>query len=668
MAATGSAIAARRRRRAAFRSILLAVVVLLFSFVSRAHAADWEPIPAEAWREPARPDSGGADAITLLDRSECHDLEGNFRYDYFGRVKIFTVEGRDFGTIEIPYPKGRWTLSNVRARSVRPDGRVTEFDPAKLVETTDFRYGDYNFVHATIVVPGVEPGVIVEWGYRFEGAAGERGGWRFRFDNRLYTCVSTHTWYSSTWWKDEFQRRWRFNGIVPVLVDQQCTPNCDRPQSVTFTLRNQTGVRNEELAPPAIDAAPRVTVFYTNGSSTDYWSGWKSLFDQWQFEVGRKTGALDDLVKQFRAQHADPESSLADAYRWVQSHVRSVDELPWERRPADGKRSKYRFAGSLGELMGRSEVSPFEINALMVAIARQLGLTAAVGFVGDRRFQSFDSQVLGLPPGNSVTVVNSPSRKGLLFLEPSSRFTPFGSVPWYDCGGQCLLSGETSDLFVRVPPSQTAPGEAEWRVRAKLGLDGGIDGRVDAHLRDEEAADWRRGLWSEDPTRWPGALKERMGAHDGLDVTFDTPAVDAPADSELTLHATAHWPGIAAVAGDRITVPLDRLIAWRTRARLQPSFRKQPLLLRYPRVETIRADLSLEPGLSVARLPDPLRFENDLGSWSVTWTQSEGGVTVERKLDLKWAEVPPQGYAAAREFFQSLDRADQSVLLVTRTP
>lgn len=667
MAATAIAIAARFVRRASLRPILLLALVLA-ACPGRAAAADWEPIPAEAWQEPARPDSGGGDAITLLDRSECRDLEGSFQYDYFGRVKIFTAQGRDFGTIEIPYPKGRWTLSDVRARSVRPDGRVTEFDPAKLLETTDFRYGDWNLVHATIVVPGVEPGVIVEWAYRFTGTAGERGGWRFRFDNRLYTCLSSHTWYSSTWWKDELKRSWRISGIVPVLVDQHCTPDCDRAQSVTFTLRNQVGVRNEELAPPAIDAAPHVTVFYSASTSTDYWSGWKSLFDRWQHEVGQKTGALDDLVKQFRAQHADPESSLADAYRWVQSHVHSVDELPWERRPAEGKRPKYRFAGSLGELMGRSEVSPFEINALMVAIARQLGLTAAVGFVGDRRFQTFDSQVLGFPPSNTVTVVNSPSRRRPVFLDPSSRFTPYGSVPWYDCGGQCLLSGETSDLFMRVPPSESAPGEAEWRVRAKLGADGGIDGRVDAHLREGEAADWRRGLWSEDPARWPGVLKDRIGAHDGPEVTFETPSVDAPSDSELALHATAHWPGIAAVAGDRITVPLDRLLAWRTQARLQPAFRKQPVLLRYPRVETIRADLALAPGLSVARLPDPLRFQNDLGSWSITWSQSEGAVSVERKLDLKWAEIPPQGYAAAREFFQSLDRADQSVLLVTRTP
>ena len=656
------------RRRPATVSALAAAVLTLTALAGVVPAgADWDPVPAEAWQEPARPDSGGGDGILLLDRSECRDLQGRFHFEYFGRARVFTPEGRDLGTIDIPYLRGRWKLGGVRARSVLPNGRVTEFDPAQIVESTVFRYGEYEWARATVAVPGVEPGCIVEWGYTLDGPADEYSGWRFDFANRVFTCVSTHTWRSTTWFKEELKRSWRYTGIPSVAVQERCEPDRERAQTVTFTVLHQRGVRDEELAPPAEDATPRVTVFYGGEANSGYWSLWKRIFDDYQDALNKDQGPLEDLVKAMRARHPQPESALAGVYTWIQGHLRSTSEPSWDRRSDMNRRLKsYHWARDINELLGRGEASPLEINCLLVAAARRLGMVAAVGFVGDRRFGAFDSRSRGFPPSDFVTVVNVPG--GILVLQPSSRFAPFGSLPWYLRGGDCLLSGRTSDLLRRVSPDLGAPAVARWSLDVRLDPEGALDGRIEARLSAEEGAQWRRDLWEQDPARWPAQLKDRLAEHDGPQAAFESPKLDTPPDSDFVLRATARWPAIASVAGDRIMVPVQKLAPWHTHAAFRPESRKQPVLFRYARDETVHVALHLAPGLSVEELPAPERFENGAGAWSVRWSRAGDGVSVERAVTLARAEYNAQDYPALRELFHALDRADQAVLLVAKQP
>jgi len=161
---------------AAFSCALLG---LLLTSVGVARA-DWDPIPDQAWTEPARPDSGGGDAILLLDQSDYRHEGGHFRCDYFFRARVFTREGRSVGTVEIDYFPGVWKLSQIRARSVQQNGRSVEWDPGQLVETELLRYAGHTWSRAVVLVPGVEPGCIVEWGYTLEGPSGEVDGARNR--------------------------------------------------------------------------------------------------------------------------------------------------------------------------------------------------------------------------------------------------------------------------------------------------------------------------------------------------------------------------------------------------------------------------------------------------------------------------------------------------------
>ena len=646
-------------------AITAGALVLLALALAAPADAEWGPVPPEAWQEPARPDSGGADAILLLDHSECHDLLGVVHMEYFGRARVFTREGCNAGTIHVPYVKGLWKLSNVRARSMLPNGLVTEFDPAQVVETTVLRSGDYDLASATIAVPGVEPGCIIEWAYTLDGKVEKHSGWRFDFANRIYTCVSSHTWWrSSSYFDTEPELSWRYRGISSELVNEKCEPACARPKTITFTVLCQPGVGDEELAPPAEDATPRVTVFYGSRETTDYWSWWKSRLDQDQERLNEHQDALRKLVGEIRARYSEPESALAGVYNWVQGHLQSLDELPWDRRERPGGDTEsYRGAKSIDDLLGHREATPVEINCLMAAAARDLGFVAAVGFVGDRRFEVFDRLTFDFPQGGCITVVFLAD--GAIGLEPSSRFTPFGSLPWYLRGGDCLLSGQTEKLFLLIPPDFGGSAKALWNMQARLDTTGTLEGHIEARLSGEEGAQWKRDLWEQDPERWKAILKDRLAENGSLWADFEAPRLDTPPDSEFVLRAAVRWPDAASVTGNHILVSLKQLIPWRSRANLRPGLRRQPVLFRYPREEVIRAEIELSSGLTVDHVPDPQHFENEAGGWSVQWTRAGSLVEVERRLVLRSAQYPARACGVVRELFQSLEQADQSVLLVT---
>ena len=48
-------------------------------------------------------------------------------YNYV-RIKILSEEGRKYADIDIPFVKGSESIQNLKARTIRPDGSIANFD------------------------------------------------------------------------------------------------------------------------------------------------------------------------------------------------------------------------------------------------------------------------------------------------------------------------------------------------------------------------------------------------------------------------------------------------------------------------------------------------------------------------------------------------------------
>jgi hypothetical protein len=116
--------------------LTLCLVAMLSRPASSVNAADeWQPISPEDLKMTSEPKAPGAPAIYLYRQVDRNDsARAGSEYNYV-RIKILTEEGRKYGNVEIPFEKGRYDIANLRARTIRPDGSIVNFD-GKVYENT----------------------------------------------------------------------------------------------------------------------------------------------------------------------------------------------------------------------------------------------------------------------------------------------------------------------------------------------------------------------------------------------------------------------------------------------------------------------------------------------------------------------------------------------------
>ena len=138
------------------------LAVLLQSETSRAKD-DWLPVPPEDLALKDNPASPGAHAMILY-RESFIDADKSVETDYV-RIKIFTEKGKESGDVELPYSRTQSTIEDLRARTIRPDGTVVNFE-GKAFDKELVKGAGIKYLAKTFSLPEVSPGCIIEYKYR----------------------------------------------------------------------------------------------------------------------------------------------------------------------------------------------------------------------------------------------------------------------------------------------------------------------------------------------------------------------------------------------------------------------------------------------------------------------------------------------------------------------
>src|SRR5262249_13718356 len=112
---------------------LLGLPVILIVFVATydpcAQAAiPFQPISPEELKMTSEPMAPGAPAVILFRQVDRDDNLRTGHEDNYFRIKILTEEGRKYADVEIEYFKESENINGIRARTIRTDGSVAEFD------------------------------------------------------------------------------------------------------------------------------------------------------------------------------------------------------------------------------------------------------------------------------------------------------------------------------------------------------------------------------------------------------------------------------------------------------------------------------------------------------------------------------------------------------------
>src|ERR1700738_331693 len=113
-----------------YRRLFLFVCVCCAYFLARTpmqvNADEWQPISPAELQMTSVPEAPGAPAVILYRQVDRDDV-ANHQYCYI-RIKILTEEGRKYANVEIPFFNGNEDVHSVKARTIRPDGTIANFE------------------------------------------------------------------------------------------------------------------------------------------------------------------------------------------------------------------------------------------------------------------------------------------------------------------------------------------------------------------------------------------------------------------------------------------------------------------------------------------------------------------------------------------------------------
>jgi Domain of Unknown Function with PDB structure (DUF3857) len=153
------------RRLLATIALTITILGLLHSSSTAAWAFDgfgFQPVSPDELRMIREPLAPGAPAVILYRRVDRDDNGRTSHEDSYSRIKVLTEEGRKYADIEIPFFKDSGKIVNIHARTIAPDGTITNFD-GKVFEKNIVKAKGVRYLAKTFTLPGVQVGSILEY-------------------------------------------------------------------------------------------------------------------------------------------------------------------------------------------------------------------------------------------------------------------------------------------------------------------------------------------------------------------------------------------------------------------------------------------------------------------------------------------------------------------------
>ncbi|MGH9591119.1 MAG: transglutaminase, partial [Terracidiphilus sp.] len=118
------------------------------------HAQFQEPTQDEL-KMTADPAAPGAAAVYLY--YEEIDNDPLHYKSIYARIKVLTSKGKDLATVDIPYERSQFKITNVEGRTIHPDGTVFKLT-AKPEDLMTSKSGDMVMARKVFTLPNVTVG------------------------------------------------------------------------------------------------------------------------------------------------------------------------------------------------------------------------------------------------------------------------------------------------------------------------------------------------------------------------------------------------------------------------------------------------------------------------------------------------------------------------------
>ena len=593
------------------------------------------------------------------------------------RIKVFQDEGRKYANIEIPYYDKETHVEEIRARTIGLDGKIAEFTEQaydrEIVKAKKIR------VNAKVLtLPNVQIGTIIEYSYRLHFK--EKIPEVFRHPE-AYLIKNAYTFPAAEW---EIQRSLflrhghftlhRVKGAEIQDFYVALPNNVSRRKLDDGTLQididNVPAYEEEEDSPPEQNLKIRAYMYYAVGyySENAYWEGVAKR----NAEAVDKFIGKSKVIQSEAARLVNPNDSDEKKLRQIYDRVQQIRAVSYEAAKTDKeiKQENLTENKNAEDVLVHGYAYANEIDLLFVALARAAGLHAAPLVVSSRKSAFF---MKGYPNERQLNsmVVSVRVGQGFVYLDPATRFCPYGSLPWDEAETSGVLEDSEYPNLGSTPASKSKEAIVRREADLKLGSDGGLSGKVVVLYFGQEALSMRLEAIRKDEAERRKELEESLKSMLMQGAAVKLVKVEGWEDSGVPLRAEfeVDVPNFAVPAGRRLILPLGILHAHEKNPLATPR-RTHPVYFGYPRESYEEVRLELPAGIEVESLP--ANAKADQGAVYYELSSKKDGTTIQimRTFRISGSLYTLDQYSKLSSFYDRVLEGDgrQAALRVAEAP
>jgi len=576
-------------RRLSFFIAAAALILPALRFSRAVNAADeWQPITPEELKMTSVPEAPGAPAVYLYKQVD-RDDEQSREFNYV-RIKILTEEGRKYADVEIPFFKENGDIHSIKARTVRPDGSIANFD-GKVYEKPIVKAKGLKYLAKTFTLPDVQVGSIIEYHYTVV--------WdQFTYFSRTQWILSDELFTKFAKFSlkqlSNFAIRWSW----PTGLPQGTQPPKAEGTTIRMETRNVPAFQVEDYMPPQNELKYRIDFVYAlDNKENDPEKFWKKEGKKLNQSVENFTGkhkAMEQAVAEMFATADSPEVKVQKIYARVQQ-VRNLS-FEAEKTAQEQKREKQKEINSVEDVWKRGYGYGREINWLFLGLVRAAGVEAYPVAISRRNEYFFNSRVMNSYQLDDDVVLLKLNGKDI-YCDPGTAFTPFGLLPWSETGVQGLKLDKEGGSWVQTTLPESSVSRIERKADLRLTEEGTLEGQVTVTVTGFEALYRRLEERDEDEASRKKYLEDQIKEY--IPVGIDAELKNKPDWSSSSQTFVAEYEikvqGWASGAGRRVLVPIG-LFGASEKHIFEHANRVHPIYFEYPTQEI--DDVTIEPPLA----------------------------------------------------------------------
>jgi hypothetical protein len=641
------------------RLCLLFALLAVFVVPVWAQKEDWQPITQRDLEIKQVPGDPGADAIQLYYADFIND-EQQMEF-YYQRIKILNDKGKSRADVELVIPP-EGSISELKARTIQPDGRITEFT-GKPFQKTVIKARGVKVLAKAFTMPEVNVGSIIEYKYKINwpGIITDNF-WTIQHD--LYTVKESFRMKPYSGQIEGFDKGYQIATLYSHM------PNNIKPLQkgggYELDVENMAAFESEGYMPPEEDLKPQMRFFYISPGNSTPDKFWQDAGQKWNEDAEHFIGnrkEISQAAAQAIGNETDPEQKLRKLY----ARAQQVRNLTYERERTvqEQKKEKIKANQNAGDVLARGIGDREEITRLFVALARSAGFNASIVRVGDRKNKFFDKGLLSQRQLDSeIAVVNQGGKD--IYLDPGTQFCPYGYLRWIRTSTQGLKLDKKGGVFVIAPSA--AYDKAIIRRTAEMALDtgGNLTGTITVKFEGGDALEHRLDELDTDDAGKKKDLEDELQGWvpTGAIIKMTKAEGWATSDGPLTAIFSVEMPGYASAAGRRFLVP-----AYLFQARQLDAFkhvdRKFPVYFPYAFGEIDRVSIKIPDGYTLENVPQSQAARLSYAAYQ-NLAQFDGKQLVtQRILQVNGIFFKLELYPEVKDFFGKVQAGDeqQAVLI-----